>query len=377
MRISDVIITESYLPQLAGDEVHEALARVFFEHGKLTGNADLDNTRIRAMRKWAESDNLYEAKEDENPEDQLEIDDDDGDDEPFDPYGHLGHLDKLNLGDLPPIDPLNDCLLTLGGDSNRKLKKLGIISMSLPAGYSCPFAAGCKTVANRYGKKFKSTGTATKNIGGEIRCYAAGDEGYKREIRERNWRNFDLLKPIKHDVKAMADLITRSIQYHIREKGVIKLLRLHESGDFFTPEYFHAWVHVAKRFPGILFYGFTTSIPYWLEHRDKMPKNFRMVASDFSKAENLIDKNKLRRTIILKDEGEALKRKLRIDVDDFLAAFGTENFGLLLHGTQPAETKMTNQARANGKRVEEIAKIMGVSPQEFDQLLQYYTSADD
>ena len=89
--------------------------------------------------------------------------------------------------------------------------------------------------------------------------------------------------------------------------------------------------------------------------------------------DELIDKEQFRRTIIVKDKGEAIRRRLKIDSNDFLAVFGDKDFALLLHGPQPKEAGTHAQAQRNSALLKG-AKKLNVSPKEIDRLFRYYTS---
>ncbi len=282
----------------------------------------------------------------------------------FDPFSHL-----VPVAD--DIDPAKDCLLSFSQGNNKKLTKLGIVSFSLPAGYTCPFADTCHTLVHRHGKRFSNGRILIDK--GDIRCYASSQEATYPNVRNQRWRNFDLLKLFKNDKGDMVDLINRSIAYHEAHFGHIRMLRIHESGDFFSQPYFDAWIEVARENPRILFYGYTKSLPFWSKSKGMIPRNLRLVASEGGKRDDLISKEKFRKAVIVKDKGEAIEKRLHIDLDDFLAAFGDKDFALLIHGGQKAGSEAGKAVMAN-RKIKEISKKMGHDPAEIARLLKYYTS---
>jgi hypothetical protein len=327
-------ITEEYISGLGN-----SWAILFAKHGKLSGFFIEDQQFLQKFQALAE-------------EEKVE----------FDPFGHLTTSGK--------IDIKKDCILSFSR-GNEKLKYLDVVYISLPAGYACPFADICKSMAHRHGKKFK-TGKSIIDLG-DIRCYAASAEMRWPAVRKQRWRNFDLLRQFKGDVGGMADLILRSFDYYESKNPPIKLFRIHESGDFFSQEYFDAWLQVVKTRSNILFYAYTKSLPFWAARKGEIPKNLRLVASEGGTMDELIDKEQFRRTIIVKDQGEAIRRRLQIDSNDFLAAFGDKDFALLLHGPQPKEAGTHAQAQRNSALLKG-AKKLNVSPTEIDRLFRYYTS---
>ena len=326
-------ITEEYVSMLGND----IWSHLFAKHGKLSGFPKEDRQFLQTFRKLSEDDD-------------------------FDPFGHLTTQRK--------IDIKKDCVLSFSR-GNEKLKQLDVVYLSLPAGYACPFADICKSLAHRHGKKF-STGKSIKDLG-DIRCYAASAEMRWPTVRKQRWRNFDLLRDFKGDIYGMADLILKSLEYYESKNPPIRLFRIHESGDFFSQEYFDAWIKVAEERPGILFYAYTKSLPFWTARKNKIPKNLRLTASAGGTMDELIDKEQFRSAIIVKDKGEAIKRGLNIDSNDFLAAFGDVDFALLLHGPQSKESGAHSQAQKNAVLLK-AAKKLKTDPKEIERLFNYYTS---
>lgn len=335
MRISQLRrrpITEEYVSNLGN-----GWAQLFARYNKLSGFFNEDQQFLQTFSKLAEDDE-------------------------FDPFGHLTTSKK--------IVPEKDCVLSFSR-GNEKLKQLDVVYLSLPAGYACPFADICKSMAHRHGKKFK-TGKTIQDLG-TIRCYAASAEMRWPAVRKQRWRNFDLLRLFKGDIYGMADLILKSLEYYESQNPAIKLFRIHESGDFFSQEYFDAWIKVTEARPGILFYAYTKSLPFWAARKDKIPKNLRLTASEGGKMDELIGKEQFRRAIIVKDKGEAIARNLNIDSNDFLAAFGDQDFALLLHGPQAKEMGTHSQAQKNSVLLK-AAKKLKVQPAEIERLFKFYTS---
>jgi len=280
----------------------------------------------------------------------------DGDFNPFD------YMDTAEL----EIDP-EDCVLTLG-KSNEKLANMNIVYLSLPAGYTCPFAAGCKTYAHKQGGKFKSSGKSIPDAGGDFRCYAASTEARYKNVRNSRWSNYDLMR----EADDMAQLISRSINYFNSNNPDITIFRIHESGDFFSQAYFDAWIEVANMHPRILFYAYTVSLPYWQERKDDIPSNLRLTASEGGMRDDIIDKEGFRKAVIVQDEGEAIEKNLNVDVADFLAVFGDKDFALLLHGVQSKESKKTAASMKNSAILKGYAKKLNVPPERLKNLLAKY-----
>ena len=268
----------------------------------------------------------------------------------FDPFGHI--TDENNgeqeLGELG-FDLNKDCVLGF----SKKNAKLEWPYFSLPAGYTCPFATVCKNFPAKWegpikGGKWKKPASWDKNIKpgpqAEIMCYAARAQGQYPGANVQAFKNLDLLKKMKTKEK-MANLIVKSMEYH----GLYNtdILRIHEAGDFFSQEYFDAWVEVAKRMPQTLFYAYTVSLPYWMSRKSQLPKNFKIIASMDKNNEELILKNGLRYSKVVNSAEEAQELGLSIDVDDSLAWSSDDSFALVIHGSQPKGSEAAEALKQN------------------------------
>ena len=347
-QIDRLPINESYVrrlkERLGGDT---GLVNVYREFNKLTGIPQRDFEHIHDMRIMLE------------------------DDEDFDPFSHIA--DNSDHG----IDPKTDCVLTLQ-DGADKLQHLKVVYIGLPAGYTCPFADKCKTFAHRKGKTFPIQVGQEKPLKikqtGDVRCFAASREAQYPNLRNLRWRNRDLLNEFKGDLEGMTDLLMRSLEYYENNKKKIRIFRIHDSGDFFSQEYFDAWVATAKQRSDILFYAYTTSLPYWTSRIDELPKNFRLIASGGGKRDDLIDKHDLRKVIIVTDQGEAIRKRLNIDVNEFLAIFSDQDFALLVHNTQKAGSDMAKAKRGNEALIKQKAAEFHLPEHELDELVRQYTT---
>jgi hypothetical protein len=260
--------------------------------------------------------------------------------EDFDPLGHGAQVpDNAE-------QPKNICVLTFSSGN----AKLDWPYFSLPAGYTCPMATVCKNFAAKAGEKF-SNGKSLKAASDETEhmCYAARAQAQYPETNKKAFSNLSLLKTAAKDggVQGMADLIIDSIKYAGLDHSSI--FRIHEGGDFFSNDYFLAWIEVAKAFPSTKFYTHTTSLEYWLNNRGSVPRNMNLIASMDKNNAETIKQNDLRYSTVVYSIEDAKRLKLPIDYDDSLACCSDTNFALLLHGGQPAGSEASKAYVANTK----------------------------
>jgi hypothetical protein len=131
-----------------------------------------------------------------------------------------------------------------------------------------------------------------------------------------------------------------------------KLVRVHESGDFWTENYMRAWLMVAQERPNQKFYAYTKSLGMWLNLKDIIPPNFYLTASFGGTLDYLIPKYPevfQRVAYVVYTEQEAADRGLEIDHSDALC-LGTKPFALLVHGSQRAGSEAS---KALSKRKKE------------------------
>lgn len=266
--------------------------------------------------------------------------------EDFDVFGHIDGADDSEIIS-EPIDANKDCVLTFSEGGNSKLDWP---YFSLPAGFTCPLATTCKTfAAEPGGKKFSDGSSLLQGKEAEFRCYAARAQSQYPAAYKNAHKNLDLLNGARKEngMEGMKDLLIKSIKYHGLEGE--KLIRVHEAGDFFSADYFKAWIETAKAFPNTLFYAYTTSLEFWLANRGAVPSNFKLIASmDKNNAKTIMDNN-LRYSVVVYTPEKAKELGLKIDVDDSLAWGSDENFALLLHGGQPSGSEAAEALKQNKK----------------------------
>ena len=233
---------------------------------------------------------------------------------------------------------------------NAKLTKR--LVFSLPAGRTCPGADICKAFVGIDSITGKRSIIDGKDM--LFRCFAASSEVQYDAVYVNRKENLDLIVAALQTGTAV-DLINASIQEN-RSKG-ITLVRIHESGDFFSGAYLDAWLQVALLNPDLKFYCYSKSLQ--LFYLLKLPTNFYLTASKGGKWDYLIDAGHFPRfSVVVKDDAEAETLGLEVDHDDS-HCFGGKPFALLVHGTQPKGSEMgkaIRQRRLEGKHAGYNAK---------------------
>jgi hypothetical protein len=219
--------------------------------------------------------------------------------------------------------------------SNRKLKALArhlglhynqVLSFDLPAGWTCPFADKCLSMADR------NTGKITDGDNCQFRCYASSIEAFSPNASSNHWDNFDAIRSFQLSSDDIAKIIGDAIP------NKTKVVRLHASGDFFSRNYFDAWVKIAEQHPQIQFFGYTKGLQY--VNADK-PDNFNLVYSYGGKLDSKHTNEPACYVVPDKNTANELGIPVACDNnewDDFHAIIEGRTFALELHGTQPAKS---------------------------------------
>lgn len=174
---------------------------------------------------------------------------------------------------------LKDCLnvITKGNKKLVNNAKVRWLIWNLPAIVTCPFATDhCKKA-----------------------CYARKSERVYPNVIKSREKNY--METLKDDFVAR---MIATIEYYLNSrayKGKLMLVRIHESGDFYSEKYALAWVEIINHFrdnKNVRFMCYTKSLPYFENVDINSMKNFSFIASvwdDTTDAmKELIEKNDYR-----------------------------------------------------------------------------------
>lgn len=83
-------------------------------------------------------------------------------------------------------------------------------------------------------------------------CYAAKAYRQYKRTRELWDNNFDMAR---YNIFRLYDELVEQLRKI--ENSKMKVVRIHQSGDFFSQDYINMWCTIAREFPSIQFYGYT------------------------------------------------------------------------------------------------------------------------
>lgn len=189
---------------------------------------------------------------------------------------------------------------------NEKLAKLDTISFNLPAFKSadgfhvCPKAGGCASL-----------------------CYAR--QGRYMMPAVAATREFNLAK-VRGDLSVFVAEASEDLA-RIRNK----IVRVHDSGDFFSQEYLDAWFTIARMNPKKRFYAYTKSL-----HLDWSckPTNFQLIQSVGGLLDDQINTRLSHSKIFATVKDRRLAGYVNGNTNDGPAIRGERKIGLVYHGTR-------------------------------------------
>lgn len=209
----------------------------------------------------------------------------------------------------------NAKLVKSSGDTYR------ILGYGIPADYNfdngifggantCPGASACKAV-----------------------CYAKQGRYVMANVRDARLHNLTAFLTFGANgfaAYAINDLKRLSKRFNV--------VRVHDSGDFFSQEYLNTWFAIAAALPGVIFYAYTKS-----HHLDfsAMPANFRIVQSVGGINDELIDFNRSHARIFATHADRIAAGYIDGNINDIPAIEGVNCIGLVYHGVK----KLTDAQR--------------------------------
>jgi hypothetical protein len=202
------------------------------------------------------------------------------------------------------------------GNGNTKLQKTAkefnvrIFNFSIPAGndkltgkITCPFAGSCLKLC--YAKR------GMYRFGNVERALSKRYQASKEE-------NF-------------VELISNELSKVKKDKQTY--VRIHDSGDFYSPAYFAKWLEIARNNPSVRFYAYTKSHSFI--RGIQLPENFDLIFSLGSTKDELINKDTERHSKIFYSS-EEMEQQGYTDssyLDIVATKWVTKNhkIGLLIH----------------------------------------------
>ena len=172
---------------------------------------------------------------------------------------------------------------------------------------------------------------AYKTITGKTVCPFAKDCIKYCYAQKGNYRYPSVIKGLnnRYELSKTADFVPKMNATIILERPTH--VRIHDSGDFYSIAYLNKWIDIAKANTNVIFYAYTKSIKFFVDGL-LLPKNLKIIFSEGSKTDNLINTSKHRHARIFKSK-ELLNASGYIDAsnNDLKAITSNKKVGLVYH----------------------------------------------
>lgn len=214
---------------------------------------------------------------------------------------------------------------------NKKMKQSStdsyrVYNWTLPAYQStdgfitCPYAGECATG-----------------------CYAQQGAYRWNNVSAKHHKNLALTQS-EHFMSEMLNEIA-TLERNATRAGKQLVIRIHDSGDFYSWKYLQDWLLIIDQFPEVIFYAYTKALPLFrVARQDRdVPENFTVIYSEGGKFDKYIQPNLHRHSRIFPDKRSLLDAGYVDTTENDLHAIGpNKKIGLVYHGAK-SKTFTTNK----------------------------------
>lgn len=182
-----------------------------------------------------------------------------------------------------------------------------VYNYGIPAQRTCPLAGTCKQG-----------------------CYAA-QGAYVWPVVKAAYE-YRLAESLKEDWSAFDAELKRLVK---SAKGKQVVIRIHDSGDFYSACYLRKWLALVSRFPDVVFYCYTKMVPLFKRWPEPLPRNLTVIFSEGGLADRLINQDVDRHSRVF-ESLDALLAAGYVDttVNDLNALSPNHKIGLVYHGAK-------------------------------------------
>lgn len=190
-------------------------------------------------------------------------------------------------------------------NKNTKLKRSGIFSFGIPAfqaksGFrTCPGAKDCV-----------------------LGCYAKQGFFVMPSVRAGQEKRLEL---------TFTDHFPEVMSAELKRRKV-KILRIHDSGDFYSEAYLKKWLTVVEQNPKVQFYAYTKMVPLFAKRI--LPANFKVIFSYGGKWDHRIVPEIHAHAQVFPSTQELKKAKYADSSRDDSVALRSRKVGLVYHGAK-------------------------------------------
>lgn len=192
---------------------------------------------------------------------------------------------------------------------------------------------------------FKTCPNAKNCVSG---CYArSGTYRFKNTINAYDTRLKLTQLPLEFVPLMIADISLKVLQSNY--KGLKTVIRIHDSGDFYSKNYAMSWFEIMAHFKtdqNVSFYAYTKMVSLFETFKNEylIPSNFRAIYSYGGFEDSQIDTVNHRHSKVFQNETELLAAGYVNATGDDMQAIGQNNkVGLVYHGVKSYKNTQWNK----------------------------------
>jgi len=195
----------------------------------------------------------------------------------------------------------NSKLVKTSGDGTYKILSFGLpADVDVDGFNTCPGANACKAV-----------------------CYAKQGRYLMPNVMQARMANLDATR---------SDTFVSDMIAAISKRRSYNTIRIHDSGDIYSQEYYNKWCDIARALPNHIFYAYTKSMH--LDLYTNKPENLRIIQSLGGRYDNLVDLTRPHSRIFSSHEAAERAGYEDGSISDTPAIEGTTRISLVYHGTR-------------------------------------------
>lgn len=135
----------------------------------------------------------------------------------------------------------------------------------------------------------------------------------------------------------IADIHLKSLQS--KAKGLNCIIRIHDSGDFYSKDYAKKWFAIMSHFennPNVSFYAYTKMVSMFetFKAENIIPSNFRAIYSYGGKEDSQIDTESHKHSRVFESLAQLLQAGYVDASQDDMVAYNSLKVGLVYHGVK-------------------------------------------
>jgi hypothetical protein len=174
-------------------------------------------------------------------------------------------------------------------------------------------------------------------------CYARSGFYHMDSVKQAYERSLSLT--LSDDFERIMGLELLRVLKNTQRVSQELMVRIHDSGDFYSLKYFHKWMNLIKDFPNVEFYAYTKQVQMVKDWARHVPINMTFIYSFGGKQDHLIDIENDRHSVVFRNRDE-LNHYHYADAsgDDFVAV-NNRCVGLVYHGSKKFDNTHWNKVQ--------------------------------